>query len=34
MKKLFEKIAEVFGNGIDKWILSQGEDIEVLENKK
>lgn len=26
--------AEVFGNGIDKWILSQGEDIEVLENKK
>lgn len=26
--------AEVFGNGIDKWILSQGEDIKVLENKK
>ena len=22
--------AEVFGKGIDKWILSQGKDIEVL----
>ena len=26
--------AEVFGNGIDRWILSQGKDIEILENKK
>lgn len=26
--------AEVFGNGIDRWILSQGKDIELLENKK
>jgi hypothetical protein len=23
--------AEVFGNGVDKWILSQGKDIEILE---
>ena len=22
--------AEVFGNGIDKWILSQGKDIEMV----
>lgn len=26
--------AEVFGNGIDRWILSQGKDVEILENKK
>lgn len=26
--------AEVFGNGIDRWILSQGESVEVLEDKK
>ncbi len=26
--------AEVFGNGIDRWILSQDKDIELLENKK
>lgn len=26
--------AEVFGNGIDRWILSQSKDIELLENKK
>lgn len=25
---------EVFGNGIDRWILSQGDCIELLENKK
>ena len=24
--------AEVFGNGIDRWILSQGKDIEVIED--
>ena len=23
--------AEVFGNGIDRWILSLGDDIEVIE---
>ena len=26
--------AEVFGNGIDRWILSQGDCIELLEDKK
>ena len=26
--------AEVFGNGIDRWILSQDKDIELLDNKK
>ena len=24
--------AQVFGNGIDRWILSQGDAIEVIEN--
>ena len=26
--------AEVFGNGIDRWILSQGDCIEIVEDKK
>ena len=28
----YEIKAEVFGNGIDRWILSQGESIEVIED--
>ena len=24
--------AEVFGKGIDKWILSQGKDVEIIKN--
>ncbi|WP_300360639.1 YafY family protein [Fusobacterium sp.] len=26
--------AEVFGNGIDRWILAQGDSVEILEDKK
>jgi hypothetical protein len=29
-EKYFLIKAEVFGNGIDKWILSQGKDVEVV----
>ena len=31
-KNIYEIKAEVFGNGIDRWILSQGDAIEVIEN--
>ena len=30
-KNIYEIKAEVFGNGIDRWILSQGDAIEVIE---
>lgn len=30
-KNIYEVKAEVFGNGIDRWILSQGDAIEVIE---
>ena len=28
----YEVKAEVFGNGIDRWILSQGDAIEIIED--
>ena len=31
-KNVYEIKAEVFGNGIDRWILSQGDAIEVIED--
>ena len=31
-KNIYEVKAEVFGNGIDRWILSQGDAIEVIED--
>ena len=31
-KNIYEIKAEVFGNGIDRWILSQGDAIEVIED--
>ena len=31
-KNIYEIKAEVFGNGIDRWILSQGEAIEIIED--
>ena len=31
-KNVYEIKAEVFGNGIDRWILSQGEAIEIIED--
>jgi possible transcriptional regulator len=31
-KNIYEVKAEVFGNGIDRWILSQGDTIEVIED--
>ena len=30
-KNIYEIKAEVFGNGIDRWILSQGDAIEIIE---
>ena len=31
-KNIYEIKAEVFGNGIDRWILSQGDAIEIIED--
>ena len=31
-KNVYEIKAEVFGNGIDRWILSQGDAIEIIED--
>ena len=31
-KNIYEIKAKVFGNGIDRWILSQGEAIEIIED--
>jgi len=31
-KNIYEIKAEVFGNGIDRWILSQGEAIKIIED--